>query len=89
MSEVDHEGMRAYEARIAALEAKLKAIETRFVGRAEAGQRFDFKTAAEKFGLLVAWAVLIVGFGLLTPTMFTWPTLTASVTAVPGATLMI
>src|SRR5271165_4373574 len=73
MSEVDHEALHAYEARIAALEAKLKAIETQFVGRAEAGERFDFKTAAERFGLLVAWALLIIGFGLLTPTMFTWP----------------
>jgi ribose transport system permease protein len=73
MSEVDHEALHAYEARIVALEAKLKAIETQFVGQAEAAKPFEFKTAAEKFGLLVAWAILIIGFGLLTPTMFTWP----------------
>ncbi len=73
MSEVDHEALHAYEARIAALEAKLKAIETQFVGQAEAGERLDFASLAEKFGLLVAWAILIVGFGLVTPTMFTWP----------------
>ena len=72
MSEVDHEAVRAYEARIAALEAKLKAIESQFVSR-EAGASFDFTTTAEKFGLLAAWAVLIIGFGLVTPTMFTWP----------------
>jgi ribose transport system permease protein len=73
MSEVDHEALQAYEGRIAALEAKLKAIETQIVSQAEAGARVDFTTTAERFGLIFAWAILIIGFGLLTPTMFTWP----------------
>ena len=73
MSGGDHEALLAYEERIAALEAKLRSIEAQFVREAEASSRLDFKLAAEKFGLLAAWAVLVVGFGLLTPTMFTWP----------------
>lgn len=66
------EALKAYEARIAALEAKLQAIEAQVVREAGAGRGFDIKLAAERFGLLVAWALLIAGFGLITPTMFTW-----------------
>jgi ribose transport system permease protein len=51
----------------------LRAIESQFDGRGAAAARFDFTATAEKFGLLAAWAILIIGFGLLTPTMFTWP----------------
>ena len=36
-------------------------------------EKFDFKTAGEQYGLLVAWALLILLFGAFTPTMFTWP----------------
>ena len=64
--------LRAYEARIASLEAKLKAIEAQFGREGGAGARFDLKSIAEKFGLLGVWALLILGFGLLTPTMFSW-----------------
>jgi ribose transport system permease protein len=64
--------LRAYEARIASLEAKLKAIEEQFGREGGAGARFDLKSIAEKFGLLGVWALLILGFGLLTPTMFSW-----------------
>ena len=64
---------RVYEERIAALEAKLRALEGRMSHRAETAERFSLKSLAEKYGLLVAWAILIIGFGLLTPTMLTWP----------------
>jgi ribose transport system permease protein len=62
-----------YEKRIAALEARLSSFESRLGSRAEARSRFSFKDAGERFGLLVAWAVLIIVFGLITPTMLTWP----------------
>jgi ribose transport system permease protein len=65
--------LKLYEERIAALEGKLRALETQLSERAETRERFDFKTAAEKYGLLVAWALLILLFGAFTTTMFTWP----------------
>jgi len=65
----------AYEERIAALEGKLRAIEARFDGAPARG--FDFKSAAEKYGLIGAWAVMILLFGLFTPTMFSWPPYTS------------
>ncbi len=62
-----------YEQRIAALEDKLRTLELQLVAPSGAADRFDFKVAAERYGLLVAWAVLILIFGAFTPTMFTWP----------------
>jgi ribose transport system permease protein len=61
-----------YEQRIAVLESKLRTLETELSNRSPA-QTFDFKTTAERYGLLVAWGVLILVFGLFAPTMFTWP----------------
>jgi ribose transport system permease protein len=62
-----------YEARIAALEARIETFEAQLERKARAPSRFDLTNSAEKYGLLVAWALLIVGFGIVTPTMFTWP----------------
>jgi ribose transport system permease protein len=67
------EPLQAYEARIVALEAKLKAFEDQFARDAAGTSGFDIKATAERFGLLVVWALLIVGFGLFAPTLFTWP----------------
>jgi ribose transport system permease protein len=61
-----------YEERIAALEAKLRSFEAQLEGRAGGRPRMGLKDTGEKFGLLVAWALLIVIFGFFTPTMFTW-----------------
>ncbi len=66
------EALKAYEARIAALEAKLKAIEDQVVREAGPRSGFDVKSAAERYGLLVAWALLIIGFGLFSPPMLSW-----------------
>ena len=60
--------LAAYEQRIASLEAKLRALESRTTR-----PRLDAMNFAEKYGLLGAWAVLFVGFGLFAPTMLTWP----------------
>ena len=62
--------LAAYEQRIAALETKLRTLESQL---AAPGRRFDWKIAAEKYGLIGAWVALIVLFGLAAPTMFTWP----------------
>jgi ribose transport system permease protein len=61
-----------YEQRIAVLEAKLKAFEEQLKQRTEASSRAGAKSLAERYGLIAAWALLILGFGLVTPTMFTW-----------------
>lgn len=63
----------AYEERIAALEAKLKSFEAELERKSDTSPRFSLTDAGERFGLLIAWAVLIAAFGLVTPTMFTWP----------------
>ena len=62
-----------YEARIAALEARIETFEAQLERKARAPSRFDLTKSAEKYGLLVAWVVLILGFGIMMPTMFTWP----------------
>ena len=62
----------AYEERIAALEAKLRGFEEQLERKAVIAPPVDFKKGAERFGLLIAWAVMIVLFGLVTPIMFTW-----------------
>ena len=65
--------LTAYEQRIASLEAKLRALETQMVERGASAEQFNLKNFAEKYGLIGAWIVLIVGFGLISPTMLTWP----------------
>ncbi|WP_419906407.1 ABC transporter permease [Hoeflea sp.] len=64
----------AYEERIEALEAKLKALEENVAASAEqAGQGFDWKLWGERFGLLIAWAVMILILGSFKPDqMFAW-----------------
>jgi ribose transport system permease protein len=73
MSAREPDDLGLYEQRIAALEAKLRTLESQLASRAAASERFDIKVAAERYGLLGAWVILILLFGLFTPTMFTWP----------------
>jgi ribose transport system permease protein len=63
----------AYEARLAELERRLQQMEAeRRVPRRAAGTR-DWKRWSERYGLLVAWAVVIVVFGAIRPESFlTW-----------------
>lgn len=63
----------SYEQRIAALEAKLRALETQGFTRGATAERIDLKSVAEKYGLIGAWIVLVLAFGLAAPTLFTWP----------------
>ena len=65
--------VRSYEDRIAALEAKLQGLEARAFEGAAGGERLNVKKVAEEYGLIGAWIVLIVAFGLFAPTLFTWP----------------
>jgi ribose transport system permease protein len=59
-----------YERRIAALEARLHAFEGRL---APPGQRRSGTELAERYGLLVAWALLILILGYFRPDqMFSW-----------------
>ena len=62
-----------YEQRIASLEAKLRAFEEQLKQKSESVSPWNAKVVAERYGLIGAWLVLIIGFGLVTPTMFTWP----------------
>ena len=73
MNAHEPDDLALYEDRIAVLETKLRLLETRLASRAATADRLDFKAAAERYGLVVAWIVLIVFFGAITPTMFTWP----------------
>ena len=73
MSTPENRSLNTYEARIAALEAKLRTLESRVASSANGAPSYDIKDLAERYGLLVAWTVLIAGFGLATPTMFSWP----------------
>ena len=58
----------AYEARIAALEAKLAALEVATEKPAR-----DWKAWAERYGLLIAWALIILVLGAFKPEqMFAW-----------------
>ena len=61
-----------YEARIAALEARIQSFEAQIGRDARTRPRFDLAKSTEKYGLLAAWAVLILAFGAVSPTMFTW-----------------
>ncbi|MEM5472095.1 ABC transporter permease [Hoeflea sp. AS60] len=64
----------AYEKRIAALEAKLNNLEESVISRtARETETFDWKTWAERFGLLIAWGVMILILGAFKPDqMFAW-----------------
>ena len=63
------EDIKAYEARIAALEAKLASLEAASAPRPGA----DWKSWGEKYGLIVAWALLILLIGAARPDqMFAW-----------------
>jgi len=73
VSSPDDRSLNVYEARIQALEAKLRAMEAQMASGENRASPTDFKTLAEKYGLLAAWLVLVIGFGLVTPTMLSWP----------------
>jgi ribose transport system permease protein len=64
----------AYEKRIAALEAKLNSLEESVISRAaHETEAFDWKTWAERFGLLIAWGGMILILGAFKPDqMFAW-----------------
>ena len=69
------EAARAYEARIAALEAKIRDFEASLSAAppAAAAPRRDLTGWAERWGLLVAWALLILVIGAFKPDqMFAW-----------------
>ncbi len=60
------------DARIAALEAKIVALEGAAETRA-AAERSDWKVWAEKYGLIVAWIAIILVLGAFKPAqMFAW-----------------
>ena len=60
----------AYEARIAALEAKIAQLE---VTVAEPGPGWDWKDWIERYGLILAWAAIILILGYFKPVqMFAW-----------------
>lgn len=64
--------IEAYEERIAALEAKLLDIETNIVPAVQA-QAFNWKDWAERYGLILAWVVIILFLGAFKPVqMFAW-----------------
>jgi ribose transport system permease protein len=64
----------AYEKRIEALEAKLRLLEESVASRApHETEAFDWKIWAERFGLLIAWGVMILILGSFKPDqMFAW-----------------
>ena len=68
------DGIAAYEERIEALEAKLRALEENVAASAEqAGHGFDWKSWGERYGLLIAWGVMILILGSVKPDqMFAW-----------------
>ena len=62
-----------YEDRIAALEAKIKALEANVDLRAARVPAFSWKDWAERYGLLVAWVAIILVLGFFKPVqMFAW-----------------
>lgn len=65
--------LTTYEQRIASLEAKLRTLESQMVGRGARAQTFNLKTFSERYGLIGAWILLVVGFALAAPAMLTWP----------------
>ncbi|MEO0681911.1 MAG: ABC transporter permease [Pseudomonadota bacterium] len=66
------EAARAYEGRIAALEEKIRAFEASAAAPARR-PRAPWQANAERWGLLVAWALLILAVGAFKPDqMFAW-----------------
>lgn len=62
----------AYEARIAALEAKISSLEAS-VERSAAHTGRDWKDWTERYGLLIAWGLIILVLGAFKPAqMFAW-----------------
>jgi ribose transport system permease protein len=65
--------MAAYEERIAQLEAKLRGLEAAMEGRARPAGSGDWKSFAERFGLVGAWILMILVLGYFKPDqMFAW-----------------
>ncbi|MCU0790757.1 MAG: ABC transporter permease [Nitratireductor sp.] len=65
--------MNAYEQRIAQLEEKLRGLEAAMEGRSQAQGRGDWKSFAERFGLIGAWILIILVLGYVKPEqMFAW-----------------
>lgn len=63
---------QSYEDRIAALEAKIAALESA-AETEQSATRFDWKQWAERYGLIVAWIVIILVLGAFKPAqMFAW-----------------
>lgn len=61
-----------YEARLQMLEARIVEMQAAALAR-ESERRTTFKTQVEKYGLIVAWIVLIIIFGIALPnSFFTW-----------------
>ncbi len=64
---------RAYEDRIAALEAKILSLEASVETRATQQTKFSWKVWLERYGLLVAWILIILIIGYFKPVqMFAW-----------------
>ncbi|MGI9494030.1 MAG: ABC transporter permease [Geminicoccaceae bacterium] len=62
-----------YEDRIAALEAKISQLESRAAAQSAAVKRSGWKDWLEKYGLLIAWALVILVLGWFKPAqMFAW-----------------
>ena len=63
--------MQQYQARIAQLESKLDTFEASLQTQPPTAR--DWKTTAERYGLLIAWALLILALGIFKPEqMFAW-----------------
>ena len=64
------QAMQQYQARIEQLESKLSSFETSLGNQRVAP---DWKTNAERYGLLIAWVLLILALGAFKPQqMFAW-----------------
>ena len=64
---------KVYEERIAALEAKIGALEASAELRAASVRAFSWKAWLEKYGLLLAWVAIILVLGAFKPAqMFAW-----------------
>jgi len=62
-----------YEERIAALEARVEGFETALVAREATRPTFSWTLWLEKYGLIIAWAALILFLGAFKPVqMFAW-----------------